>query len=408
MFRILVIHSHNANRGDEAAVKAMVDELLLKYPNAMITISNNGFTPYPNMPCNVRQISRFPKLESRVAQAEFFLTLITRGRLSFTKETKEFLRALKEADIVLHAPGGPSIGDTYYNAELLYLLRLDLTRRMGIAYMFYSPSMGPFNDKRREKLRKKVLRRAEAVYVRDPISYKYLKGFVPDVDVKLAMDSALQHDIDPDQYKPIYDRYTELKSFVDSHSKCIGITITDLKWHPVHKKTDVSVRINDTFPTFVDYLIDKGYGIVFIPQLYGTSDDATYMSGFLRNEHTFVVSATEDKYDSYFQQYVISKMYAVVGMRYHSNIFSAKMGTPFVSVSYEQKMSGFMESTQLTEYCIDIKDLSYDILTSKFEQLEANYDEFAGKLRTLHELMKKKAYLPTQAMINFLESKRQG
>ena len=42
---ILIIHSHNDNRGDEAAVKAMVDELLMTYPEAVIYISNNGYTP---------------------------------------------------------------------------------------------------------------------------------------------------------------------------------------------------------------------------------------------------------------------------------------------------------------------------------------------------------------------------
>ena len=40
----------------------------------------------------------------------------------------------------------------------------------------------------------------------------------------------------------------------------------------------------------------------------------------------------DDMHDCYFQQYIISLIKAVVGMRYHSNIFSAKMGTPFVSV----------------------------------------------------------------------------
>ena len=97
---ILVVHSHNANRGDEAAVKAMVDELLIKYPGAKITISNNGFTQYPGMPENVIQIDRFPKLESRMAQLEFFIVLLFRGKFAFTKEARKFIRALKEADVV--------------------------------------------------------------------------------------------------------------------------------------------------------------------------------------------------------------------------------------------------------------------------------------------------------------------
>ena len=111
---ILVIHSHNANRGDEAAVKAMVDELLIKYPGATITISNNGFTPYPGMPENVIQIDRFPKLESRIAQLEFFIVLLFKGKFAFTKEARKFIRALKEADVPawmhLYSKGGHGYG----------------------------------------------------------------------------------------------------------------------------------------------------------------------------------------------------------------------------------------------------------------------------------------------------------
>lgn len=405
MYKILIIHSHNANRGDEAAVKALTDELLANNIEKRIVISNNGYTKYPQMDSRVSQIDRFPKLASKIDQLEFLASMLTKGKFIFTQQGKIFFDELKKSEIVIHAPGGPSIGDIYYDAELLYLLRLDLIRRMGIPYMFYSPSMGPFKDKRREKLRKRVLMGAQFVFVRDPISYKYVKEFVPDVGVKLAMDSALQHDIDVKKYGAIYDQYTELKDFVEGHKKCVGITITDLKWHPTHGKTEISIKINEVFQKFVDTLTSKGYGVVFIPQLYGISDDATYMSGFVKPKYTFVVNSTEDKYDAYFQQYVIGRLYAVVGMRYHSNIFSAKMGTPFVSVSYEQKMRGFMDSTGLSEYCIDLKALTYDTLVGRFNQMEATHDAYAQKLKELHEPMKKKAYEPTQVVLDFLESR---
>lgn len=405
MYKILIIHAHNANRGDEAAVKALVDELLASNDSNNIVISNNGFTKYPEMDNRVTQIDRFPKLSSKIAQIEFLVSMITKDKLIFTSAGKCFFKELKDSDIVIHAPGGPSIGDIYYDAEFLYLLRLDLIRRLGIPYIFYSPSMGPFQDKKREKLRKRILRGAKFVFVRDPISYKYVKEFVPDVDVKLAMDSALQHNIDTKKYEAIYGSYTELKQFFDNHQKCIGITITDLKWHPTHSKTGISVKINDAFHKFIDSLISERYGIVFIPQLYGTADDVSYMSNFMRPDHTFIISASEDKYDSYFQQYVIGRLYAVVGMRYHSNIFSAKMGTPFISISYEQKMRGFIESIGLNDYCIELKDLTYENLIEKFKQLEDNYETYANKLKELHEFMKKKAYMPTQAVIDFFKSK---
>ena len=402
---ILVIHSHNANRGDEAAVKAMVDELLIKYPGATITISNNGFTPYPGMPENVIQIDRFPKLESRMAQLEFFIVLLFKGKFAFTKEARKFIRALKEADVVLHAPGGPSIGDTYFKAEKLYLWRLNLIRRMGIPYIFYAPSMGPFNCTSRNKLRKEVISGAERIVLRDPISVIYVKDFLPGVEVEQALDSALQNDIDIDKNERKYNNYPELKNFIENHEKCIGITITDLKWHPVHKNEKIIEQIPTAFKAFITQKVKEGYGVVFIPQLYGNLNDTKVMNDYMLDSDTFMIDAFSEERDTYFQQYVIGKLYAVVGMRYHSNIFSAKMGIPFVSVSYEQKMKGFMQSIGLSEYCIDLNELSEKTLFAKFGQLEANHDAYKNRLKNIHSDMKQQAYKTTEIVVNFLQEK---
>ena len=146
------------------------------------------------------------------------------------------------------------------------------------------------------------------------------------------------------------------------------------------------------FEKFVKKLTDDGWGVVFIPQLFGGSSDFDYMQSFCK-QGCFIV---DDKHDCFFQQYIIGKMYAVIGMRYHSNIFSAKMGTPFISVSYEQKMKGFMEKADLTEYCLDISDLSFEALNTKFSYLLDNYNEYKDALQGKSEVFRAEAYKTTQ------------
>lgn len=398
-----IIHSHNANRGDEAAVKAMVDELLIKYPDADITISNIGFTPYPNMPKQVEQICRFPKYGSKIAKLEFFIAWATKGLISFTKEGRKFIKKLKKTDLVLHAPGGPSIGDIYYSSEKMYLWRLKFVKRLGIPYMFYAPSMGPFINPERCKMRKEVLLGAEKVILRDPISVKYVNEFLPELKVEQALDSALQHDIDIKENEKKYKEYPELVEFLEKFDKCIGITVTDLLWHPKHHSTGVDKVICEEFKKFIKNKTDEGYGIVFVPQLYGTHNDTDFMNNFAIEGKTFMIDAFSDEHDTYFQQYVIGKLYAVVGMRYHSNIFSAKMGTPFVSVSYEQKMQGFMESVELDKYCLNVYDLSEKLLSEKFCLLEDTYEGYRLRLSELHDYMKMESYKTTQAVIDILK-----
>lgn len=401
--KILVVHAHTANRGDEAAVRAMVDELLLSLPNAEIVICINGNTFYPNMPAGVKQIGRVPKLHSKLSLLQFYLLYFSNGKIAFGREIKEFIDLLKSADIVIHAPGGPSIGDIYISVEKLYLMRLDLARKLKIPYMFYAPSMGPFKKSKHAKLRKKVICGAKKIILRDPISINYLRDFIPGIVVEHALDSALQHDVDEINNQIKLEQYLELTSFLDNHKKCVGITITDLKWHPKYKNTDISNVIGTSFNGLIDELINKGYGVVFIPQLYGANNDTVVMNEYMRSVHTFMIDANNTEYDSYFQQYVIGKMYAVVGMRYHSNIFSAKMSTPFVSVSYEQKMEGFMDSLGLNNYCIKIDNLSKDGLLEKVNYLIDNSEKYKLVLQNKHEEIKKLSRKSTDAVLQILK-----
>lgn len=125
----------------------------------------------------------------------------------------------------------------------------------------------------------------------------------------------------------------------------------------------------------------------------------------MRQKHTFMIEANQPEYDAYFQQYVIGKLYAVVGMRYHSNIFSAKMGTPFVSISYEQKMKGFMEKIGLDEYCIPIEKLTLDRLEDTFNKMCNNYHAYKEKLKEKHLQMKMDSHKTTEDALAILEKK---
>ena len=112
----------------------------------------------------------------------------------------------------------------------------------------------------------------------------------------------------------------------------------------------------------------KGYGVLFIPQLFGNQSDFDYMNSFM-SKNSFIM---KDTMDTYFQQYVISKLHAVVGMRYHSNIFAAKMNTPFIAVAYEEKMEGFIRLASLDDYSIELSDISFEQLNHKFIMIEKN------------------------------------
>lgn len=153
--KILVINCHPDNRGDEAAVHAMVDEIGAVYPGVEITLAIRGAgTKYPNMPSNVKMIHQFMPISSK-AKLAHRIAVLTGGRVSISSNEKTLISEISKADIILHAPGGPSIGDTYYSDEPTYLAIYDLLIAMHKPYMFYAPSMGPFQREERNSWQQK-------------------------------------------------------------------------------------------------------------------------------------------------------------------------------------------------------------------------------------------------------------
>lgn len=397
--KIVIINCHWDNRGDEAAIRAMIDELQVKYPAANIYVQRalGKFGTFPEND-HVKVLPPFP-IGGKKRKIQEHISIATRGRINLTSGAKAFYKAINGADIVLHAPGGPSIGDIYLPQERIKLKRLMAVKKAGIPYAFYAPSMGPFKNKERNPMRKEILEGASLICLREDISARMVKEFVPSSNPIVTLDSAFQHDIDMQTNEEQLNKYTELKDFIGDGQAVIGVTITDLQWNSLYKddgKTKENIR--KTFVQFIQEITELGYKVLFIPQLFDGANDYEYMKSFA-NPSCYVMS---DKFDCYFQQYIIGRIKAVVGMRYHSNIFSAKMGTPFVSVSYEQKMQGFMKKAGLLEYCLPISELSSDNLRNKFENMMNNYVEYKNSLEIKKKEFKKESSKTTELVCRIL------
>lgn len=397
--KIVIINCHWDNRGDEAAIRAMIDELRVKYPSADIYVQRalGEFGSFPENE-HVKVLPPFP-IGGKKRRIQEQISIETKGKINLTSGAKAFYKAINGADIVLHAPGGPSIGDIYMPQETIKLRRLLAVKKAGVPYAFYAPSMGPFKNAERNPVRKEILEGASLICLREDISAKMVKEFVPLTNPIVTLDSAFQHDIDINENEKKFNEYTELRDFVGNGQNVIGITITDLQWNSLYKgdgKTKENIR--ETFTEFIKKITGVGYKVLFIPQLFSEANDYVYMKSFAI-QNCYVMS---DKYDCYFQQFIISKIKAVVGMRYHSNIFSAKMGTPFVSVSYEQKMQGFMKKAGLLEYCLPISELSANSLSNKFEGMMSNYDKYKSLLAIKKAEFKKESSKTTELVCQIL------
>ncbi|MHB1314624.1 MAG: polysaccharide pyruvyl transferase family protein [Christensenellales bacterium] len=309
------------------------------------------------------------------------------------------------ADIVIHAPGGPSLGEIYRSGEIPYIVRLLLTVFNKKSLFFYAPSMGPFDKGFRTMLRKYILKRADCIVLREEISGDYVRGLCVNKNTHVTLDAVIQNKTNEEANKRLLLNNEKLNNFLSNEKKIIGLTITDLLWHPKHiNDTSLANRINKIFADFVVCLLRRNYKVLFITQLFGNEDDFSYMNRFMiENEDCYIL---KDDYDCSFRQYVISKIYALVGMRCHSNIFAANVSTPFVSISYEHKMQGFLRKINMHDFCLSAFDFDKQKLIHMFEKMVENYEEIKNHLNRVKADLIKESKRTIDLLVMTLEKNR--
>ena len=401
---ILVINAHWYNRGDEAAIRSMIIELRKVYPgaNMRIQFALAQMKSTESVIEDAEVIDCFPRNREILNAMAFILSS---GKICIGNGLKKYIENVAWADVILHAPGGPSLSDIYIKDEPKYLCRLAIAKVLKKPYIFYAPSMGPFNRIYMNPFRKYVLKSAKEVILREAISRKYVEKLKLKRTLHVTLDSAFQADIDSDTYEKVFQDDIELSRFFNINKRVVGITITPLSGNPAYSD-DVNLRnkILECFQKLVIKLEEDGYGVIFIPQLFGKSNDYDYMRKCAAvGKNTYVMKPS---YDCFFQQFIIGKLYMVFGMRYHSNIFSAKMGTPFVSISYEQKMRGFMQIAELEDACLDVRELSFENLMEKYKLLTTNYSSYKERLLSQKKRLADLSYQTTRIVVNTLSDIR--
>ena len=392
---IVIPNAHWSNRGDEAAHRALWRELRQLYPNSRLTIMFKDRKPVSWFPEDI-EADHFP-CQFKASSWDIWLAALTRGRLGRDPLLKKAVRTLASADLIVYPPGGAVISDRFFwSKQMEYLLPFLCARLHRIPIFVAAPSMGPFDANHPRPLRTWLLKTPRVLCVREPISARYLESIGVTRNVHVTLDLAFMSEVDRERQRALLDGEPALKDFLQAHDRVVGLTITDFKWHvKIGKNPELVKQVEESFRSFVRYLAGRGFGVLLIPQLFGNQNDSEYLKTFAEGPRTLVMT---DARDCDFQQYIISRLYAVVGLRYHCNIFAAKMGTPFVAVAYEEKMSGFLDQAELSRFALSLDQTTPQSLVEKFAQLESEYSSFRLRLEAAHTQWRERAWATVGAL----------
>ncbi len=388
--KICIVNAHWSNRGDEAALRPILNELLNKYDDCEIQVIFKDSEDVKEFPYFGRVTHFSSKFLPHNLVQIIWGGVLAKSKIGVSCEMLAEIDAICKSDIIIYAPGGSVICDRFWwRKQLEYLLPFLCAKLYSIPIVVAAPSMGPFENKVwRNLIRKWLLSEAKQLCVREGISENYLRNIGVYKNVVTTIDTAFYDEPDEKKNRQILDENEKLKAFFEAYPKIIGMTLSNFLWHVEYSKEKQRLQnIEKSMKEFIKNRNDEGIGVLLIPQLFGNQNDEEYLMNF-RYNNTFILS---EVMDTYFQQFLISKLYAHVGMRYHSNIFAAKAGTPFIAIVYEEKMQGFMNDWDLNEYLIRLEELSINLLEYRWNTLVNDYGFIQTQLKKNREIWRDKA-----------------
>lgn len=388
--KLLLINQPLHNRGDESAHKGLLRSLLKLIPDVSIdvVIYDDDWDTI-NQFAVVDKRVHYHNFQPRILPMRFFSIVKYAVQYNwnflyhFYADLKRISQFYKDADYVICAPGGISMGG-FQNIEHLYALYYAKHFNKPLAY--FGRSFGPFptdtaKQKTYKELSEKILNYFSFLSIRDKqtelLAQQMGLKYVSTVDS--AFLDAPKVDIPNSVQEQISNKY-------------IVFVPNVLIWHYNYRNRISYDDVISYFSRMANILIKKypAHKIVLLPQTFNYKDklrdDINFFNELKKNVASSEIVVLSDQFSSDLQQTIISKAACVVGARYHSIVFSLNNNTPFVALSYEHKITGLLEALGKQECMLDIvhamdNQANVDASLLKFKMLLNNLkkDENAMK-----------------------------
>ena len=338
------------NAGDDAILEAIVAEM-------------RGIDPF--MP--ITALSRKP-METRMQYAVDSVHMFN---------IPAFHRAMKRTKLYLSGGGSLIQNVTSRRSLWYYLYTISAAKKLGNAVMMYGCGIGPIVDNRDEKMIRRVLsNNVDVITLRESYSLSELEHLgVNGPKLIVSSDPALSLPASSS------DRVSEelSKYGLDSEKKYVCFSVRS--WAGFAQKASI-------FAEAADYVAEKlCLEPVFVLINHQEDGEATETVRSLMRTKTAVIS---ESMDSALTIGVLSRMSAVVSMRLHGLIFAASQGVPLVGVSYDPKVTAFLDSVG-NENCLQFEDLTFEKLKNLIDRALLQSDDKQDRKKSVERLVSAEA-----------------
>lgn len=382
---ILVLNQHGENRGDEAAMRAMIRGLNDKLGGEVefdVVVQFRDKTLKIPFKETVRLHPIFPSVPQALGLGMygFAFAVGLKPRFLLGAETRAVVKAYEEADMILSAPGGPYFGDIYSLHEPVHWFYVWLGALYKKPLFLYAPSCGPFKKTVYNFFRKHIYRLFKVLCIRESQSVAYLEELLgPDAKVHLTADSAVQEQVEPYRREDYFtgDRAAMARKFV------VAVTGMQYKYPGDLDPARQRARFSEVLLKLMRHVNDRrDCHFIFLPQLCGKVHDDTTYHRWLGEQ--LPVGTSWELVPKHFNSDQHRKVFGMADIclasRYHPQIFSTSCGVPGVFPCYEHKQFAYLKAMGMEDFAQDIRKLSADALCAKLDEVLEQRDELSAML----------------------------
>lgn len=335
------------NIGDEAVLYAIISALKKQMGHVDITVLSN--TP-------------------EKTKALYQVNAINRWKV------KEIRAAIKKCDLLISG-GGSLLQDVTSNKTIpYYLFIIKMAQFYKKKVVFYSQGVGPVEKPWSKWMMKAVCNKVDHIFVREQVSKGTLESIgVTKAPVTVAIDPVLGLTCKADVKEKIAKKL--------EGERAIGIYLRP--W-----KNDS--ELVESLVVTVKRLIDEGYTVYGIPMYF--KEDLT-----IAQELSAKVGGKMKVID---RELSIEETIAytacfefIIGMRLHSLIMAAAVGTPMVALSYDPKVTDFTKEMGI-DYCINVSGITSALVEKKVQKLVTDLEKEKEHIQTAYKDKLEKVMLP--------------
>lgn len=262
---------------------------------------------------------------------------------------------------------------------LTNLTHLEIARRYNRPLIFAPQSFGPFKNTISRKWASSIVNYASLVFVREPLSYDYVKKEfgVSDEKTFLVSDMAFYY------YGSNCKGARMLTEKLKLDDVFFGTTVLDYGFSESQSPTETRRKYFENIIEVAKRIYaELEIKTVFFRLTHTTRDKNTLLSILDKIGNTGVVILDMLELDTL--RSMIARCSVFYGTRFHSNIFAISSGVPVVAVAYQPKAFGIMKMCKQDDYIVDIYNFTADELFNKIRRAYENRDGIRQELDAFH------------------------